>query len=57
MWLEEFVWLWLPAVCGVGVWALWNIVTVKAEVRVLRKRLQQLEETGTVGGSSERKVA
>ncbi len=31
MWLEEFAWLWLPLVCGVGLWGLWSIVTLKAE--------------------------
>jgi len=57
MWLEEFVWLWLPVVCGAGVWALWNMVTLKTEVRRLRERLQQLEEVATVRRGNERKVA
>jgi hypothetical protein len=57
MWLEEFVWFWLPVVCGASVWALWNIVTLKAEVRILRERLQQLEDGATVGRSNEQKVA
>ena len=47
MWLEELVWLWLPVVCGIGGWMSWRLVNLTAEVRELRTRLEQLEQTNT----------
>jgi hypothetical protein len=43
MWLEEMVWLWLPIAGGVGIWMIWSIVTLKRDVRALRRRLAQIE--------------
>lgn len=45
MWLEELVWLWLPVVCGIAGWMSWQLVSVTAEVRALRRRVEQLEQT------------
>ena len=57
MWLEELAWLWLPAVCGVGLWELWCLVTLRVEVRALRGRIEWLEEERTVRSRDQRKVA
>ena len=57
MWLEELAWLWLPAVCGVGLWGLWRLVTLRVEVRALRGRIEWLEEERTVRSRDQRKVA
>jgi hypothetical protein len=57
MWLEELAWLWLPAVCGVGLWGLWRLVTLRVEVRALRERVERLEEEKTVRSRDQRKVA
>jgi len=43
MWLEEMAWLWLPIAGGVGIWMIWSIVTLKRDVRALRRRLAQIE--------------
>jgi len=43
MWLEEMAWLWLPIAGGVGIWMTWSIVTLKRDVRALRRRLAQIE--------------
>jgi hypothetical protein len=43
MWLEEMAWLWLPIAGGVGMWMIWSIVTLKRDVRALRRRLAQIE--------------
>ena len=43
MWLEEMAWLWLPIAGGVGIWITWSIVTLKRDVRALRRRLAQIE--------------
>jgi hypothetical protein len=47
MWLEEMAWLWLPVAGGLGIWMIWSIVTLKADVRVLRQRLAQMEVEST----------
>jgi hypothetical protein len=57
MWLEELVWLWLPAVCGGGLWGLWSLVALKVEVRALRERIERLEEERTVRSRDQRQVA
>jgi len=57
MWLEEFAWLWLPLVCGAGLWGLWNIATLKAEVRMLRERLKQLEDEKAMQSQDQWRVA
>ena len=57
MWLEELAWLWLPAVCGVGLWGLWRLVTLRIEVHALRERVERLEEGKTVRSHDQRKVA
>jgi hypothetical protein len=43
MWLEESVWLWLPIAGGVGVWIIWSLRRLRAEVRQLQQRLAALE--------------
>jgi hypothetical protein len=43
MWLEEMAWLWLPIAGGVGIWMTWSIVTLKRDIRALRRRLAQIE--------------
>jgi hypothetical protein len=43
MWLEEMAWLWLPVAGGLGLWVVWNTLALKAEVRALRQRLEQLQ--------------
>lgn len=57
MWLEEFVWLWGPIVGGAGLWGLWSVVALKAEVKALQYRLARLESEGAVEGEALRKVA
>ncbi len=57
MWLEEFAWFWLPAVCGIGLWGLWRLVALKTEIRALSQRVEQLEEERTVRGYDQRRVA
>ena len=47
MWLEELIWLWLPVVCGIAGWMSWQLVSVTAEVRELRTRMERLEQTNT----------
>jgi hypothetical protein len=47
MWLEEMAWLWLPVAGGLGIWMIWSIVTLKADVRALRQRLAQMEVGST----------
>lgn len=43
MWLEEFVWAWLPVVAGLGVWGIRDYLRLKAEVQTLRTRIEHLE--------------
>ncbi len=43
MWLEELAWVWLPVVSGIGLLGLWSHLALKAEVRALRTRLEQIE--------------
>jgi len=57
MWLEEFAWLWVPIVSGVGLWGLWSLVTVKAEVQALRGRVARLENGDSVRRDTSRQVA
>jgi hypothetical protein len=57
MWLEELAWVWLPIISGLGVWTLWNIVTLRTQVRMLQERVQQFEDAGTVQGRARHKVA
>lgn len=57
MWLEEFVWLWGPIVGGVGLWGLWSVVALKAEVKALQHRLARLEGEHPAEGRALRKVA
>ena len=45
MWLEELVWVWLPVVCGIAGWMSWRLISLMAEVRELRTRMEQLEQT------------
>ncbi len=44
MWLEELVWLWLPVVGGVAGWMIRRLISLTAEVRGLRARVEQLEQ-------------
>ena len=44
MWLEELVWLWVPIVAGAGLWMIRRLVTVTTEMRMLRKRIEQIEQ-------------
>lgn len=57
MWLEEFVWLWGPLVGGVGLWVLWSVAALKAEVKALQLRLARLESQDSTEGNVLRKVA
>ncbi len=57
MWLEELVWLWLPAACGIVGWMSWRLVNLTAEVRELRTRIDQLEQTNTDDGHKWSQVA
>jgi hypothetical protein len=57
MWLEETAWLWLPLACGAGVWGLWSLVSLKAEVRRLRERLARLEDESAARSNKEQKAA
>jgi hypothetical protein len=43
MWLEEMAWLWVPVASGLGLWVVWSAITLKAEVRKLRQRVEHLE--------------
>jgi uncharacterized protein YbjT (DUF2867 family) len=43
MWLEEMVWLWGPSAGGLGLWVIWRMLTLHAEVRALRRRVERLE--------------
>jgi hypothetical protein len=42
MWLEE-----MPVAGGLGIWMIWSIVTLRADVRALRRRLAQMEVEST----------
>ncbi|MBI3249054.1 MAG: hypothetical protein HYZ50_21330 [Deltaproteobacteria bacterium] len=57
MWLEEFAWLWGPIVGGAGLWGLWSVVALKAEVKVLQQRLARLEGERAAEGGALRKAA
>jgi hypothetical protein len=43
MWVEAMVWLWGPVAVGLGVWVVWRMLTLHAEVRALRHRVERLE--------------
>lgn len=43
MWLEELVWAWGPLVGGVGLWGVWSLIALKAEVKALQRRVAYLE--------------
>ncbi len=43
MWLEELAWLWLPIVGVVGLWLGRDYLAMKAELRKLVQRVDQLE--------------
>ena len=51
MWLEEMAWLWGPMVSGIGIWVVWRVLALKAELRALRQRVERLEATMTVRSS------
>jgi hypothetical protein len=57
MWLEEFVWLWLPIVSGVGCWLIGSHLMVRAQVRRLRERLARLETRTESSDSDQRRAA
>ncbi len=57
MWLEEFVWLWGPIAGGAGLWGLWSVAALKAEVKDLQQRLARLESQDSTEGNALRKVA
>ena len=57
MWLEEMAWLWLPVAGGLGLWVVWNTIALKAEVRALRQRLEQLQARVTLSGDEQHQVA
>ena len=43
MWLEELAWLWGPIAGGLGLWGAWSLISLKAEVNALQKRIAHLE--------------
>lgn len=57
MWLEELAWLWIPIFAGAGLWMIWRLVTVTTEMRILRKRVEQLEQESKERDRDQRKVA
>jgi hypothetical protein len=57
MWLEETAWLWLPLAGGAGLWGLWSLISLKAEMKRLRERLARLEDQTTTRNNQEQKAA
>jgi hypothetical protein len=57
MWLEELVWFWGPAVGGIGLWGVWNLIFLKTEVKMLRDRVAQLESKNERRCSATQKAA
>ncbi|HEV8713861.1 MAG TPA: hypothetical protein VGX03_13675 [Candidatus Binatia bacterium] len=57
MWLEELAWLWVPILAGAGVWMIRRLVTLTTEMRILRKRVEQLEQESREPDRDRRKVA
>jgi hypothetical protein len=56
MWLEEMAWLWVPIASGLGLWVVWSAITLKAEVRELRQRVERLETDIGTHNNEEQKV-
>jgi len=57
MWLEEFAWLWVPIVGGAGLWMIRRLVALCTEVRMLRERVEGLEQASMEPNRNQRKVA
>ena len=57
MWLEEFAWLWVPIVGGAGLWMIRRLVALCTEVRMLRERVEGLEQERREPRRDQRKVA
>ena len=57
MWLEELAWLWLPILGGLGIWMLGRLLALRAEVRLLRKRVEVLEAHASVRSNETHEVA
>lgn len=57
MWLEELAWLWLPIVGVVGLWLGRNYLAMKAELRKLVQRVDQLESRAKPGQSDKPRAA
>ena len=57
MWLEELAWLWLPILGGVGIWMFWQLIVLRTQVRLLRKRMEVLEAHSSVRGNETHEVA
>jgi hypothetical protein len=57
MWLEEMIWLWLPAVGGIGLWVIWSMLALKTEVRMLRQQLERMEASMTSRANEEHRAA
>ena len=56
MCLEEMVWLWGPIAGGLGLWVVWRVLTLHAQVRALRHRVERLE-ADTADRNSQRSAA
>jgi len=57
MWLEELAWLWMPILAGAGLWMIWRLVALNTEMRILCKRIEQLEEERRERDRDQRQVA
>ncbi|HKA53232.1 MAG TPA: hypothetical protein VKJ47_06175 [Candidatus Binatia bacterium] len=57
MWLEEFAWLWVPIVGGAALWMIRRLVALCTEVRMLRERVEGLEQESREPNRDRRKVA
>ena len=47
MWLEQTVWIWGSLACAAVIWTAFRVTTLTSEVRRLRGRVAQLEQTGS----------
>ena len=51
------IWLWLPAVGGIGLWVIWSMLALKTEVRMLRQQLERMEASMTSRANEEHRAA
>jgi len=57
MWLEEFAWLWVPILGSAGLWMVRRLVALGTEVRMLRERVERLEQANREPNRDRRQVA